>query len=615
VDWTQMTLNEYLEMGRRRLWIILLCFLVTMGSVTLFTIRKVPVYQAVATISIGPDYYQKLPMDQFFAYDSESLFLQTQLHVLRSKPIAEGVVRALKMEGEGDWVSFVRNAISVERQADSRIFLIKARAHDPVLARDIANATVRVYSELSVERVVEASRKSISWLTEQLMDLKKKVEDSEMSLIKYIEEENLTSTGDGSMLQREGSPRPYSLGEDRILQDLSTELVKTELELDRLKSRFGNRYPSVAHLRSEIALIQLKLNSEKRKIIEGNKKKIRYNILSRDAELNKELYNLFMKELKETNVIAEMGMSNVTVINEAELPLAPISPRVKYNLIVGALLGLFLGLGAALSQELLDRTLKTEDDVRRHLDLPLLAYIPRIKMERKDEALFPAIEDPRSTSAEAFRILRTNVKFSSPTGEGKVLLVTSGGPLEGKTTVLSNLGSIMAQAEERVLLVDTDLRRPKIHEIFNVNRELGLTNLLVEEGMGVRNVIKPSGYRNLDFLTCGQISPNPSELIDSRRMKEIVKELRGLYDRILFDSPPLGLVTDAALLSAQADGVIFVVLVGRLDRKLHQQAKSQLDKAKARIYGVVLNDIKSEKKKGYRYHYYYAEGVQPRESL
>jgi GumC protein len=293
-----------------------------------------------------------------------------------SKPIAERVVKALKMEGGGDRVSFIRDAISVERHADSRIFLIKARAHDPVLARDIANTTVRVYSELSVERVVEASRKSISWLTEQLIDLKKKVEDSEMSLIKYIEEENLTSTGDGSALQREASLHSsYSLGEDKALQDLNTELVKTELELDRMKSRFGNRYPSVAHLRSEIALIQVKVDSEKRKLIEGNKKKIRYNILSRDAELNKELYNLFMKELKETNVIAEMGMSNVTVINEAELPGAPISPRVKFDLIVGAILGLLLGFGAALSQELLDRTLKTEDDVRRHLELPLLAYI------------------------------------------------------------------------------------------------------------------------------------------------------------------------------------------------------------------------------------------------
>ena len=624
MDWSQMTLDKYLEIGKKRLWVIVLCFLVTMGSTGIYNIRQKPVYQAIATISVGPDYFQKLPLDQFLAYDSESLFLQTQLHVLKSKAIAEGIARTLKLGASAqspsagtqgsdgvDWVSFVRSALIIERQADSRIFFIKARAQDPVLARNIANAAVRVYSDLSVERVIEASRKSISWLTEQLMDLKKKVEDSEMALIKYIEEENLTSSADAPSIQGGVTSQPYSLGEDRTLQELNMDLVKTELDLEKLRSRFGSKYPSVARLRSEIALVQAKLDAEKRKIIEGNKKKIHYSILRRDAELNKELYNLFMTELKETNVIAEMGMSNVTVINEAELPTAPVSPRKKFNLLLGALIGLFLGFGAAFAQEQLDRTLKTEEDVRHHLNLPILAYIPKIKSDKKSGTPFLIHEDPRSSSSEAFRILRTNVKFSSPQGEGKVLLVTSGGPLEGKTTILSNLGNAMAQAGERVILVDTDLRRPRLHEVFGLQKEPGMTNLLVEEGVSLHEQIRPSGNKGLDILTSGPISPNPAELLESGRMKEMIGKLRKSYDRILFDSPPLGLVTDAAILAALVDGVIYVVQVGVLDRSLHQQAKSQLDKARARIYGVVLNNMKAERKNYYHYQYYYTEGDIP----
>lgn len=613
MDWSQLTLTEYVDLAKKRIGVVAAIFIVTLGSTVIYSLRQKPVYQAIATISIGPDYYRKLPMDQFFAYDSESLFLQTQLQVLRSRPIAEGVARSLVQQGtlpgDGmtDWTAFVRGALTIERQADSRIFFIKARAPEPALARDIANATVRVYSDVSVDRVVEASRKSISWLTEQLVDLKKKVEDSEMSLIKYIEEENLTSSGDVPAIQGGGGPQPYSLGEDKTLQDLNEEMVKTELDLEKLKSRYGNKYPSVEYLRSEIGLIQAKLESEKKKLIEGNKKKIRFSILRREAELNKELYNIFMKELKETNVVAEMGMSNVTVINDAELPGGPVSPRKKFNMMIGIVMGLILGFGTAFAQEQLDRTLKTEDDVRHHLDLPLLAVIHKFQIEKSAGRPVLATDDPRSSSSESFRILRTNVKFSSPAGGGKMLLVTSAGPLEGKTTILTNIGNIMAQAGEKVLLLDTDLRRPRVHEVFRIPREPGMTNLLVEEGKEAREGISHTAYKNLDVLTCGPISPNPAELLESRRLKEIVEELKNSYDRILFDSPPIGLVTDASILASMVDGVIIVVQAGMLDRKQHQQAKSQLEKTKVKIYGVVLNNIKPGRGKDYRYHYYYSE--------
>ncbi|MCR2045174.1 CpsD/CapB family tyrosine-protein kinase [Anaerosalibacter massiliensis] len=212
--------------------------------------------------------------------------------------------------------------------------------------------------------------------------------------------------------------------------------------------------------------------------------------------------------------------------------------------------------------------------------------------------------NPKSPVSEAFRTLRTNIQFSSIDKTLSSIVVTSSGPSEGKSTVSTNIAVTMAQSEKEVLLVDCDLRKPKIHTFFNIHNGQGLTNILAE-GVSLREVAyEPEIEKNLHVLTAGPIPPNPAELLGSRRMKEFLKEVETKYHMIILDSPPVGMVTDSAILSTIADGTILVCAVGQADVDASKAAKSLLEKVNANILGVVLNKVPVKQGGYYNYNYY-----------
>jgi len=212
---------------------------------------------------------------------------------------------------------------------------------------------------------------------------------------------------------------------------------------------------------------------------------------------------------------------------------------------------------------------------------------------------------PKSPVAEAYRTLRTNIQFSGLDSPYKTILITSAGPAEGKSTTLANLGVAMAQAGMQVLIVDCDLRKPVQHKIFKVQNNQGLTNVLVEH-LDPEQVVQKTAVDNLSLLTSGPIPPNPSELLGSERMKELIQQLKSRYDIFLFDSPPAVAVTDAALLSAQLDGVILVLRAGTAKIDMAKQAKEQIEKANGKIIGAVLYGV-NYSGEDYHYYYYYGE--------
>lgn len=221
------------------------------------------------------------------------------------------------------------------------------------------------------------------------------------------------------------------------------------------------------------------------------------------------------------------------------------------------------------------------------------------------------VKNPKSPVSEAYRILRTNIQFSSPDKKIQSILITSSGPSEGKTTTSVNLAVTMAQSGNKTILIDCDQRKPKVHKLISITNQIGLSNLLIGEVTMEKAIVK-SGVEGLDILPAGTRPPNPSELLASEKMQSLIERLKTKYDYIILDTPPVIMVTDAQIISKYADGSILVVASGEADREAAAKAKEQLEKVDAKIIGVVLNKLETNRRGyyGYYYHYYYGEDGQ-----
>lgn len=301
-----------------------------------------------------------------------------------------------------------------------------------------------------------------------------------------------------------------------------------------------------------------------------------------------------------------MRVENVNILDEAVPPPRPISPNIPLNMAVASVLGLMIALGLCFFLEYLDRSIKIPQDVTDSLQLSTLGAIPIISEKKKDintgfhETI--TVSNPKSPAVEAYHTLRTNILFSSLDKPIRSILMTSPLPTSGKTTTVANLGVTIARTKASVLLVDVDLRNPSLHKLFNLENTVGLTSLLVDKSLRPQDVVSPTGIHNLSVLPSGPIPPNPSELIVSKAFAGFLEILKGSYDYILLDSPPVFVVTDPALLSRYVDGTIMVIPFGRVSQEMAQKARDQLQSVNPNILGVVLNKIPT---KGYGNYYYY----------
>jgi succinoglycan biosynthesis transport protein ExoP len=345
----------------------------------------------------------------------------------------------------------------------------------------------------------------------------------------------------------------------------------------------------------------------KRETLDMSSRAIQYRVLLRDVETNRALYENILKSLKETTTIENVPATNIRIVYPAAVPTAPVSPQKSRILMIGATLGLFFGVGLALVLENLDTTLKSPEETERRLGLPNLAVIPHLQVNSDHSGSdgIPAMlvqSRDQPMAAEAYRSLRTSIQFSTPGHSPRTILVTSSLPLEGKSMTAVNLAAVMAKAEPRILLVDADLRRPTLHARFGVSKEPGLTNFLVGEIEDIP--ASPTSITNLFLVPCGHISPNPSELLGSQRMRDFLARASEQFGRVIIDSPPMLSVTDPAILGAQAEGVLLVIKSETVPRKAAMEARDQLTAVNAHLLGTLLNDI-SFKRDGYYYRHYY----------
>jgi capsular exopolysaccharide synthesis family protein len=324
--------------------------------------------------------------------------------------------------------------------------------------------------------------------------------------------------------------------------------------------------------------------------------------LKRDLDLDHQMYDLLLKKLKEADLSTEVAGADVRILESAKLPRQAIAPRTARNLLLAVVLGFCLAVGATYLVEIFDRTVGSSEDVARVLGLPTLAVVR--SFDRKYDRGALAAELPGSFEGEIFRSLRTNLRFSHVDKPRRVVLVTSTGPEEGKSTVLSNLAVSLAQGERKTLVIDTDMRRPSLHEMLELRRTPGLAEILAGD-VDVDEAIQSTRVANLDALPCGTIPASSAELIESASLQQLLSQLRERYDYVLLDSPPAGGLVDASLLSSLADGALLIVEPGRFDHRVMRRAVQQLETAGARIYGVVLNKARrDEPSEFYRYYSY-----------
>jgi succinoglycan biosynthesis transport protein ExoP len=440
-----------------------------------------------------------------------------------------------------------------------------------------------------------------------------------------------------------GDPeRMMSLGiivASQFINQLKLNYVAVSNEVAELRERYGPEHPKLASAEQRLAAakenlgkevdailkaaiaeydeaaateknLQVMLEEVKLESLDNNKKEIDYKRLARDEENNQRLYDLVLKRMKELDLSSMLRVNNVRVLDPAKVVRSPIKPKVGTNLSLAAVLGLIAGIGLGFLIEYQDRSIKGHADIER-LGLNFLGIVPSIPA---GDPTNPGVRDlyiqrqPKSTVAECCRTIRTNLLFLSPDRPVKRLVVTSAGPQEGKTTTLINIGVTLAGGGNRVLLVDTDMRRPRLHKSFGVSNEAGLSNLIVGEG-SLESAIKSTEVPGLFLLPSGPVPPNPAELLHTARFAEIARKLGEDFDRVLFDSPPVGAVTDPLVLANQMEGTLIVAKMFRTNRDLVERAVKSLNDANANLMGAVLNDVDIQKREyGYYLGYYYSYG-------
>jgi capsular exopolysaccharide synthesis family protein len=518
------------------------------------------------------------------------------------------------------------------------------------LSKELADLQMKV--ETSQEKLVRYQKdhsilgidEKQNIVTAKLDELNKEVTAAQSDRIQKESYYTFATSGDPSLFAKV-SPE----GSTGLLGTLRGKEADLETQHAQLTTQFGSGYPKVVELNNQLKQVRTQIATEERKMQERlrndylaalqrekllesafeqqkqdanklNESSIEYSALKRDAESTRQLYDNLLQRLKEAGVSAGLRSSNIRVVDVARTPTFPIAPDIPRNLMVGLLLGLAAGMGLAFVLESLDRTVRNMEEVSAISMLPALGTIPlqlssnghlrkRLttlsvgdgKPEPPDLVTYVR---PKSAAAEAYRALRTSILLSSFGAPPKVILVTSPLPQEGKTTVSANAALVLAQRGSRVLLLDADLRRPGIAKLFGIKARGGLSTLISGVDKLEDVLMHSKEVPNLWIMPAGPIPPQPAELLSSTLMKEYIARWRNEFDHVVIDTPPCLSVTDAVVLSPDADRVILVARSGKTTKPALRRASELLLQVNARVMGVVLNALDLRSGDGY-YHYSY----------
>lgn len=549
-----MELLEYWRTIKKRLWLIALLVVLAVAGALFWAGQQVPLYSTSTTLFLNPAAPSALL--PYEGAGSLGSLANTYAEFMRTRSFAGLVAAALETPLAEE---AILQALSTRLVPNTQFFQISATHPDPRMAQDLANSAAEVLIAENAARQ-QAQRRQI----EAQRDPAKALEQQQLTELQAALQDELTFHSDRiAALQEEIAAledRPPSAETDQLLLDLREELVRHQT------------------LRVEI-----------------------------------------FGSLAQTQAALAAGgddgsglvVDTAVVVDPAPLPTEPLPQnRLRYTLLA-VVVAAGLGVGLAYLIEYLDWTIKTPDELEAAYGMGTLGVIstfPKENGRRDDPAELIALHAPRSPISEAYRALRTNIQFARPGQAIRSLLVTSAGPVEGKTATAANLAVVLAQGGQRVILVDADLRRPRLHRLFEVPREPGLTDLIVGRDDDVAGYLQPTAQENLHVLPCGPLPRNPAELLASARAAEVMDRIGARADVVVYDSPPAATVTDAVLLGARVDGVIQVVEAGGPRRDVVQRARRLLEKVGAPLLGPVLNRVDAADMGYYAYYYYYGYG-------
>lgn len=515
-----MEIRRYLEVLKRRIWLVIVCAVVAGGAAYFISNSMTPKYKASSRYLID-EAPGSASSNEYSQLLTEQILAQTYVEIATTRPVLEETVARLELPFSA---SALRSRISVSAPSDRQIMVISVEDIDPERAAAIANTVGEVFIETNQER----------------------------DNLRYAE--------------------PITNWQERM-NAITEDINSLEIEINE----FGEA--TTAEGEAAFSRLQQRLNEAQ----------LRY------TEAFNSLNDLQRDQAKES--------SNIVPLESAIPNFSPVSPRTMLNTMAAAFIGGLIALSFIMLLEYLDDTVKNQEQVQADTGLSTLGAIARIKSNDPSENLI-AYSQPRDPLSEAYRVLRTNLGFSAIDSDLDSIVVTSASPGEGKSTTTANLGVVMAQAGKRVIIVDSDLRRPTQHKIFSLGNSHGLTTALLDNMAPASTHVKDTKVRGLRILSSGPIPPNPAEILSSQRMGQLIEELSEEADVLLFDTPPALSVTDAAVLAPQTDGTLFVVQVGETRRDTLIQAVNRVRKSNAQVLGVLLNRIKPSHASYYYYQYY-----------
>jgi capsular exopolysaccharide synthesis family protein len=532
-------------------------------------------------------------LDEYLAY-VELRHRTTSSEVQRSLNEEIPKLRTKLLESETKLIDFQRreNVLSFEKQQE--ILFQKLRDFESALTR-VQKENVSLEAKLATLEALSVDGGNDGGALPILPD------DLETPLIRSYRQREVALVEEFSRCQSRYLPKHWQYRE--VLDKLRAVRTEIRKEIGRVRRKVEDEQ---AVKKVETERFRALVTEQLRRIQELDARSNEYKALQAEVESNRRMYQEFRERRKELESTSGFGAMNISIVDRAIPPKAPVRPKKWLNLTLAVIVGLLGGVALAFFFEYLDDTLKSPDDIKEILGLPFLGFIPHIgRGEMEKNSGLVMVGDEFSSVAEAFRTVRTGVRFAQAPGEGRaaVLIITSPGPREGKTLNSMNLAVTLAQSDSRVLLVDADLRKPNIHVRMDLSNDRGLSTVF-SDASRLDSLVSTTAVPNLWVLPSGPIPPNPSELLGSPTMDRLIDEMRASYDYVLLDTPPTGAVTDPVVLASRVDGVVLVISAGETRRRAALTALEQISRVKGRILGVVLNSFKASAGAYYRYAYY-----------
>jgi succinoglycan biosynthesis transport protein ExoP len=661
----RLDIKHYIYIIQRRLWYFVVTFMVVFLLALIHSLRQVPVYQAGSTLIIEPDYPQVVNFDEFSQVKASKEYYETQFNIIRSRKVLEKTLAILEPRAKKEYanlenpVEALRSRISVEPLKDTRLVKIYVSHTDPELAAIQVNRLGEAYIQHNLDDRKESSESAFTWLSEQLVILKKNVEESERKLLEYKEgediisldkrqgllEERISKTNEDylrefskrveleTMLQEihkleEDTEMSESLPrilDDSFIQQLKQEYSKTELELAKVSMKYKEKHPQVINLKSQLLNINQRLHAEIRKIaksieiewritktkentINNNmkalkresmnlaKQSIEYGVLAREAESNRKLYEVLLHRLKETDISGNINYNNIRMIDKAQVPKSPVSPNRRRDVMLGMLLGLGLGIGICFLLDYFDDTIWKEEDIKRYLQQSLIGLVPKVEDFYGNDA---------GVIERAYREIRTVLNVYKIDHALKTLLLTSALKEEGKSTSVLSLGKSFSQLNLKVLLIDADLFKPTLSKQLGVIDHAGIYDYYFN-GKAIEDIIVATDHEKLFVIPSGLIAPNPSEILSSEKIQHLIGQVKKEFDLILIDSPPITAALEIAALGNVVDGIALIVRANKTSIALTKKVLSSVQSMHGNIIGVILTWARQLNR--YQDYYYYAYG-------